>query len=184
MAMEESKMVALGTKAPDFSLKDVVNQKTLSLQDCQGKTGLVVVFMCNHCPFVKHLLGGLMKLANEYRLQGISFVGINANDVQHFPDDSPENMQKLAVEKNFGFPYLFDETQEVAKAYEAACTPDFFVYNHALSLVYRGQFDDSRPGNGKPVTGESLKGVLEALVNNDIVDPNQKPSLGCSIKWK
>jgi thiol-disulfide isomerase/thioredoxin len=145
---------------------------------------LVVVFMCNHCPFVKHVIDGLVKLAKEYQSRGVAFVGINANDVGEFPEDRPEKMAEFAREKGITFPYLYDETQDVAKQYHAACTPDFFVFDENRRLVYRGQMDDSRPGSNVPVTGADLRAALDAILAEEPVPEEQKPSMGCNIKWK
>ncbi len=177
-------MIPLGSEAPDFRLPDVVSGSELSLGDLKSDVATVLMFICNHCPYVKHLQDGLVEVADEYIPKGVSFVAINSNDVENYPDDSPEKMKEVAEEKGYKFPYLFDETQEVAKAYDAACTPDFFVYDRALKCVYRGQFDDSRPGNGKPVTGKDMRMALDSIVAGEAVDWEQIPSIGCNIKWK
>ncbi len=177
-------MIPLGSEAPDFRLPDVVSGSELSLGDLRSDVATVLMFICNHCPYVKHLQDGLVEVADEYIPKGVSFVAINSNDVENYPDDSPEKMKEVAEEKGYKFPYLFDETQEVAKAYDAACTPDFFVYDRALKCVYRGQFDDSRPGNGKPVTGKDMRMALDSIVAGEAVDWEQIPSIGCNIKWK
>ncbi|MDP3705793.1 MAG: thioredoxin family protein [Legionellaceae bacterium] len=184
MAKTPSAMLPLGTLAPSFSLIDVVSEKQINLDKHAGKVATVIFFICNHCPYVKHIVDELPKLAHQYMPKGIQFIAINANDVTQYPDDSPENMKKLAMEYDFPFVYLFDETQEVAMAYQAKCTPDFFVFNNKLELVYRGQLDDARLGNTVEVTGESIRVALDALINNKAVPEDQKPSLGCSIKWK
>ncbi|MED4452203.1 thioredoxin family protein [Metabacillus fastidiosus] len=184
MARTESKMFPLGSTAPDFNLLNTVNGETVSLQDIKSDTATVMMFICNHCPFVKHVDDELIRLANDYQPKGISFIAISSNDVENYPDDSPENMKKTAEELGYPFPYLYDETQEVAKAYDAACTPDFYIFDGDLKCVYRGQLDDSRPGNEKPVTGESIRAALDALLHNEPVSDVQKPSLGCNIKWK
>lgn len=184
MARTESNMLPLGTEAPDFSLIDVMTGKLLTLDECFGKYGLVVMFICNHCPFVKHVSEELMRVSNDYRVQGFGFVGINSNDASQYPEDSPENMIKTAEANKYPFPYLYDETQEVARAYDAACTPDFYVFDGQKRLVYRGQLDDSRPGNGIPVTGRDLREALDNILSNDVQNPVQKPSIGCNIKWK
>ena len=176
-------MVDLGTKAPDFTLNDVISHQALNLSKHKGKLATVIMFICNHCPFVKHINNELPKLVQSYENKGVQFIAINSNDTQNYPDDSPENMVKTAKENNYNFPYLFDETQEVAKAYNATCTPDFFIYDDELALVYRGQLDDSRPGNGIEVTGQSIREALDALINNQPPLENQKPSIGCNIKW-
>lgn len=184
MAKVPSAMLPLGTQAPDFLLTDTVSNKVLSLQKLAGKHATVIFFICNHCPYVKHIIAELPKVANTYQSKGVSFIAINSNDVARYPDDSPENMAKTAKSYNFPFPYLFDETQEVAQAYDARCTPDFYVFDKKLSLVYRGQFDDSRLGNNIMVTGDSIRRALDRLLDNLTVPEDQKPSLGCSIKWK
>lgn len=179
-----SKMLPLGTKAPDFLLPDVVTEQTFRLRDQAGKRATLIMFLCNHCPFVKHVNAELARLARDYITQGIAFIAINSNDVEHYPDDAPEKMKSTALAEGYGFPYLFDETQEVAKAYQAACTPDFYLFDDNLQLVYRGQLDDSRPGNGIAVTGASLREAMNALLECRPLDFEQKPSMGCNIKWK
>ena len=184
MAKTESAMVTLGTVAPDFALPDVRTNQIISLDQHKGKTATVIAFICNHCPYVKHIQDELPRLARDFAKQGVSLIAINANDVEQYPDDSPENMQITAQSLGYNFPYLFDETQEVATAYQARCTPDFFVFDDQLRLVYRGQLDDSRPSNQIPVTGESIRQALEALIQHTPISSVQKPSLGCNIKWK
>jgi len=184
MAETPSTMVDLGTKAPDFNLPDAVSGENVSLEDVKSDKATVIMFICNHCPFVKHVKEELTKLASEYKKKGASFAAINSNDVENYPQDSPENMKKDAERFGYPFPYLFDETQEVAKAYDAACTPDFYIYDKDLKLVYRGQLDDSRPGNNIPVTGKDLRGALDNVLEGKKVSEEQKPSLGCNIKWK
>ena len=184
MVKTASAMLALGTKAPTFALPDVISQKTVALNKAQGKVATVVMFLCNHCPFVRHINSELPRLAQDYSSKGVGFVAINSNDVNQYPDDSPANMKKTAEEFGYNFPYVFDETQEVAQAYQATCTPDFFVFDHELSLAYRGQLDDSRPGNAVAVTGKSLREALDALILGQPLPAVQKPSLGCNIKWK
>jgi peroxiredoxin len=176
-------MLALGTSAPPFSLPDTKGN-TVLLDDFEGAPALLVMFMCNHCPFVKHILNHLVELVKEYQAKGVAVVGINSNDVANFPDDRPEMMAELVVQAGFTFPYLFDETQQVAKAYRAACTPDFFLFNSERQLVYRGQMDDSRPGNGIPITGADLRAALDAVLLGKDISVDQKPSIGCNIKWK
>jgi peroxiredoxin len=176
-------MLPLGTEAPDFSLPDT-DGHTVSLADFADAKALVVVFMCNHCPFVKHVIDGFVKLVKEYQTKGVAFVGINANDVDSYPEDRPENMSRFARDKGFTFPYLFDATQEAAKRYHAACTPDFFVFDQGRRLVYRGQMDDSRPGRNEPVTGADLRAALDAVLRGEAVPDEQRPSMGCNIKWK
>lgn len=184
MARTESAMLALGTSAPEFSLPDVVSAKTVDSQSAAGPKGLLVMFICRHCPFVKHLEKGLAQLGRDYDGKGIGIVAISSNDAVNFPDDAPESLAEQAREVGFAFPYLYDETQEVARAYDAACTPDFFLFDHEFKLVYRGQFDDSRPGGGAPVTGKDLRSAMDALLAGAPIHPIQKPSLGCNIKWK
>ena len=183
MALTASRMLALGTSAPDFSLPDTAG-KTVSLADFKKSPALLIIFMCNHCPFVKHVLGDLVELIKGYQGKEVAVVGINSNDVANYPDDRPEMMAELARESGFTFPYLYDETQEVAKAYGAACTPDFFLFDGKRSLAYRGQMDDSRPGNGIPVTGADLTAAIDAVIEGKPVVSEQKPSIGCNIKWK
>jgi thiol-disulfide isomerase/thioredoxin len=184
MVKTYSTMLALGTQAPQFKLTNVVSGDKISLGNSTKATATVVMFICNHCPYVKHINKGLTKLANDYKDKSVDFFAINSNDVDHYPDDSPENMKRIAILEGYPFPYLYDETQEVARAYQAACTPDFFVFDNDLLLVYRGQLDDSRPGNPMPVTGNSIRDVLDCLLSNQPIHSEQKPSLGCNIKWK
>jgi len=184
MAATLSKMVPLGTFAPDFNLPDSISGKYFSLNDIKSDIAVVIMFICNHCPYVKHIYKELSDFAKEFIPKCISFAAINSNNYQAYPDDSPEKMKELAIELGFAFPYLVDETQEVAKAYQATCTPDFFVYDKELKLVYRGQFDDSRPGNGKPVTGKDIRLALDALLKGEQVNQEQIPSIGCNIKCK
>jgi len=184
MAATPSVMKPLGSIAPDFKLPDTVSGKVLSLAELKGKVATVVMFICNHCPYVRLLNSEIVKIANEYKPKDVSFVAISSNDVSQYPDDSPEQMKIFAKELGYPFPYLYDESQEAARAYDAACTPDFFVYNKDLKLVYRGQFDDARPGNNKPVTGRDLRTALDAMVQGKPVNEDQRPSIGCNIKWK
>ncbi len=183
MVATNSTMLPLGTKAPDFQLPDTAG-KLVRLADLRGARALVVIFMCNHCPYVKHLRGALAQLGRDYQPQGVAVVGINANDVVNYPADSPEKMAEEARSAGYTFPYLYDATQGVAKAYRAACTPDFYLFDHEQRLVYRGQFDDSRPGNSVPATGKDLRGALDALLAGKPIASAQKASLGCNIKWK
>ncbi|MEX0818536.1 MAG: thioredoxin family protein, partial [Pirellulaceae bacterium] len=183
MVKTASTMLPLGTKAPDFSLVNVDGQ-TASLSDFEGKPALLVIFMCNHCPFVKHVAAELARLGHEYQSRGVAIVGISSNDVSGYPADSPEQMIHEAELQGYSFPYLYDETQEVAKAYKAACTPDFFLFDGEQKLVYRGQLDSSRPGNGIPVTGEDLRGAIDMVLAGEPVPQDQTPSIGCNIKWK
>ncbi len=184
MARTESNMLPLGTLAPEFTLPDTVSGKTLDLQKLTGEKATVIMFICNHCPFVKHVNDELAKLALDYKNKGVGFIAISSNDVENYPDDRPEKMKENAKDNGFTFPYLYDETQEVAKAYDAACTPDFYVFDAGLKLVYRGQLDDSRPGNGIPVTGSDLRAALTAVLEGKEPTSKQKPSIGCNIKWK
>lgn len=176
-------MMPLGTVAPDFALPDTEG-RTVRLADFANAPALLVIFMCNHCPYVKHVRAGLADLARSLRAKGVAVVGINANDAKAYPDDSPEKMRLEAAEAGYTFPYLYDETQEVAKAYTAACTPDFFLFDADRRLVYRGQMDDSRPGNDEPVTGKDLRIAVDALLAGRPVPTEQKPSMGCNIKWR
>ena len=184
MALTPSVMVPLGSTAPEFTLPDPVKGGEKSLSELKSDTATVIMFICNHCPYVKHIQTGIVDLANDYIPRGISFIAINSNDVKNYPDDSPERMKEVADMLGYPFPYLFDESQGVAKAYDAACTPDFFIYDKDLTLVYRGQMDDSRPGNGKPVTGADIRTALDELIAGNQLSPEQVPSIGCNIKWK
>ncbi len=179
-----SNMLPLGTVAPSFNLIDTVSGRTISLEGLKSDKATVIMFICNHCPYVKHINAELVRLTDEYIPKGISFVGISPNDIISYPEDSPENMELIAKELGYKFPYLYDETQEVAKAYNAACTPDIYVFDKDLKLVYRGQFDNARPGNGQPVTGKDLRNTLDSIMAGKPVDEMQIPSIGCSIKWK
>jgi peroxiredoxin len=183
MVQTASTMLPLGTVAPDFRLPDTEGN-WVSMEDYKEAPALLVIFMCNHCPFVKHIIDDLVDLLTEYRAKGLAVVAINSNDVESFPEDRPERMAELAREKEFTFPYLYDESQKVAKAYCAACTPDFFLFDAERKLVYRGQMDDSRPGNGIPITGADLRAALDAVLEGRPVLTDQKPSIGCNIKWK
>jgi peroxiredoxin len=183
MAATNSTMLPLGTQAPDFRLPDT-NGKLVSLADFTGAPALAVIFICNHCPYVKHIRGALAQLGRDYLPRRVALVGISANDANNYPDDSPAEMAKEAKSAGYLFPYLYDETQEVAKAYRAACTPDLYLFDQQQRLAYRGQFDDSRPGNGLPVTGKDLRAALEAVLAGKPVSPSQKASIGCNIKWK
>ena len=184
MVKTESLMLALGTKAPCFALLDPKIKKIRKLDTSNKAKGTVIMFICNHCPYVKHVSKQLTLLANDYLVQGIQFIAINSNNISSYPEDSPENMKQMAIAAQYPFPYLYDETQQVARDYNAACTPDFFVFDQNLLLVYRGQLDDSRPGNQLPVTGKSVREALDCILTNRPVNSNQHPSLGCSIKWK
>ena len=185
MSRTESNMLPLGTKAPDFHLKDMTSgTESFSFADLKGEKGTLVMFICNHCPFVHHVIEEVVMIANDYRVQGLGVVAVSSNDVINYPQDSPELMTEFAFENNFEFPYLYDETQEVAKAYNAACTPDFFLFDNQDKLVYRGQLDDSRHGNGIPLSGSDLRGAIDGVIYNRTINPDQKPSMGCNIKWK
>ena len=184
MALTPSNMLPLGTPAPTFKLQDTVSQKTVSLSDVRSDIATVVIFMCNHCPYVKHIQHSLVETAKKYQAKGVQFVAINSNDISAYPEDSPERMRECAHQFGYPFAYLFDPTQEVAKAYQAACTPDFYVFDKNLECVYRGRFDDSTPGNNKPVTGKDLANALDAMIARRPVDQVQMPSVGCNIKWK
>jgi peroxiredoxin len=183
MALTESNEFILGTKAPSFNLINTIDNKYVSLNDSKGEKGTVIMFICNHCPFVIHVNEELVKMANTYQQKGINFIAISSNDVERYPQDSPELMKELAKEEQYPFPYLFDETQEVAKAYNAACTPDFYIFDADLKAVYQGQLDDSRPDNGKLVTGIDIRNAIDNLLENKPPLENQKPSMGCGIKW-
>lgn len=182
MVAVSSTMLSLGTVAPSFSLPDA-RGGTVRLEDFAGKP-LLVMFLCNHCPFVKHVRDGLVALVRQYQARGIEAVAINANDWAQYPDDSPERMAEEAERYGYTFPYLYDASQETAKAYRAACTPDFYLFDSRHRLVYRGQMDDSRPGNGIPVTGRDLRAAMEALLAGTRIPREQKPSIGCNIKWR
>lgn len=180
-------MLPLGTKAPGFALPDSAEKKislVAILGQAKNQKGLLVVFMCNHCPYVEHIKKALAQFARDYQPKGLAMVGINSNDVKNYPEDSPAQMAKEVKKFGYTFPYLYDESQSVAKAYQAACTPDFFLFDADCRLVYRGQFDDSRPGNGRPVTGADLRTAADALLAGRPISSNQKPSMGCNIKWK
>lgn len=184
MVLTPSTMLSLGTKAPNFTLKDVVSGQTISLDTFAGKKALLVMFICKHCPFVKHVQQELANIGQDYRDHSLGIVAISANDAAKYPDDSPENLAVMAQELGFNFPVCHDETQEVAKAYTAACTPDFFLFDRDYKLVYRGQLDDSRPGNNLPVTGQDLRLAIDQVLAEQTIDFEQKPSIGCNIKWK
>lgn len=184
MALTESNNFPFGTKAPDFYLPDTVSGKWLSLDEIKSDKATVIMFICNHCPYVKHVNSGLVGLAENYLKMGVSFIGINSNDATRYPDDSPGQMTLVAKKNSYPFPYLYDETQEVASAYDAACTPEFYVFDRDMCLVYHGQMDDSRPGNNIPVTGADLAGALDSLLTGKPVSKDQKPGIGCGIKWR
>ncbi|MGE3920373.1 MAG: thioredoxin family protein [Gammaproteobacteria bacterium] len=184
MALTPSNMLPLGTKAPDFTLFDTITHQTKSLDELKSDNGTLIMFICNHCPFVKHVQHELVQLANDYIPKGIAFIAISANDAINYPDDNPQNMEKVAKELGYPFPYLYDESQNVAKQYDAACTPDFYLFDKQLLCVYRGQLDDSRPGNDIPVTGSDLRAAIDNLLAGKPINSEQKPSMGCNIKWK
>ena len=184
MARTESKMIDLGTAAPRFSLPDAVSGRRTGLDDIAGEKATLVMFICNHCPFVVHILDGLMDFARDYPAPDVGMVAISANDVASYPQDGPDKMKALAQEKGFPFPYLYDETQDTARAYDAACTPDFFLFDQQRTLVYRGRFDAASPGNAEPVTGAELRAAVDALLAGQQPPSQQHPSIGCNIKWK
>ena len=184
MAFTESNMLPLGTSAPDFSLPDTVSGKTRSLNDIAGSAATVVIFSCNHCPYVIHVNPEIVRLANDYLPQGVGFVAISANDAEKYPADAPEKMRELAQAVGYPFPYLYDETQLVARSYDAACTPDFYVFDKNMRLAYRGRLDDSRPNSGTPLTGRDLRAALDAVLAGAEPVAKQYPSAGCNIKWK
>lgn len=184
MVATPSKMIPLGTIAPDFVLPDTVSGKTISLSDYKSTIATVVMFICNHCPYVKHINAELVNLTKEYIQKGVSFVAISSNDIDGYPEDSPQEMKKNAEMLGYPFPYLYDESQDVARAYDAACTPDFYIFDGDMKLVYRGQFDDSRPANQITVTGKDLRRALDSIKKGEGVSAEQRPSIGCNIKWK
>jgi thiol-disulfide isomerase/thioredoxin len=184
MAATETLQIPLGYKAPYFKLPDTISGKTVSLDELKSDIATVVMFICNHCPYVKHINKALVQLANDYQPKGIKFIAISSNDVIKYPDDDPVLMKENALKEGYAFPYLYDETQEVAKKYFAACTPDFSIFDKDLLCVYRGQLDDSRPGNSIVPNGKDIRNVLEAILNNQAISNIQRPSIGCNIKWK
>src|SRR6185436_16912173 len=184
MAKTLSTMLDLGTTAPEFTLPDVASGKTMTLGDFADRKALLVMFICRHCPFVKHIEQELARLGTDYANQDVSMVAISANDAAEYPDDAPESLQEMAEQLSFSFPFLYDESQSVAKAYSAACTPDFFLFDQSRKLVYRGQLDDSRPESGIPVTGKDLRAAIDAVLSDAAVNPDQRASIGCNIKWK
>lgn len=184
MAATPSAMMPLGTKAPDFSLNDTVSGKKLSLSELKGERATLVMFICNHCPYVLHVNDELVRVARDYRPNGVSFIAISSNDAENYPQDGPELMKEQAKKVGYPFPYLYDESQDVARAYNAACTPDLFLFDHDLKCVYRGQLDGSRPKNDIPVTGKDLRAALDAVLAGKEVSKHQIPSIGCNIKWK
>jgi len=184
MAQTSSNMVPLGTLAPSFYLKDTNSNYHYSFDEIKGVKGTLVVFICNHCPFVHHIVEELVMIANDYRVQGLGIIAISSNDVEKYPQDGPELMTEFAFQNRFEFPYLFDESQEVAQAFGATCTPDFFLFDTQNKLFYRGQLDDSRPGNGIPTSGSDLRNAIDSLIYNRNLASPQKPNVGCGIKWK
>jgi peroxiredoxin len=184
MARTESTMLALGTFAPAFDLPDVVSGEIINLEAFKGKKALLVMFICRHCPYVKHVQGELAKLGRDYAPQSLGIAAISSNDAVAYPDDAPESLREMALELDFNFPFCYDETQDVARAYAAVCTPDFFLFDRDRKLAYRGQLDSSRRGNDIPVTGRDLRAAIDAVLNDKPVDANQKPSIGCNIKWR
>ncbi|HEX8144166.1 MAG TPA: thioredoxin family protein [Pyrinomonadaceae bacterium] len=184
MVRTASVMVELGTAAPPFNLPDVVSGKTITLRDFEDKKALLVMFICRHCPYVKHVQEELARLGRDYQGREVGILAISSNDAEQNPDDAPASLREMAEELGFTFPYCYDESQEIARAYSAACTPDFYLFDQSRKLVYRGQLDDSRPGNGKPVTGSDLRAALDAVIQDKPVNPDQRASLGCNIKWK
>lgn len=177
-------MLPLGTKAPDFALPDTVSGNVVSLDDIKSDKATVIMFLCNHCPYVHHVNTEIVRLVADYKKQGVGFAGISSNDVAHYPEDSPELMKKVAAELGYDFPYLYDESQEIARNYDAACTPDFYVFDGSQTLVYRGRLDDSRPGNNIPCTGSDLRSAIDAVLSGQSLSETQYPSGGCGIKWK
>lgn len=184
MAQTPSTMLDLGTMAPDFALPDAVTGKIIKRDDFKSASALLVMFVCNHCPYVKHIQSALAQLARDYQPKGVAVIAISSNDADKYPDDSPEKMKEEARHAGYIFPYLYDADQAVAKAYRAACTPDFFVFDKKRALVYRGQFDNARPKNTEPVTGADMRAALDAVLTDKAISPEQKPSVGCNIKWK
>ena len=184
MALTPSNMLPLGTIAPEFVLPDVISGRDVTINDIVGTKGLLIMFICNHCPYVKHVQEQIVELSNDYQNQGINLVAISSNDVEAYPEDSPAGMRDEAKKWQYAFPYLYDESQMVARAYDAACTPDFYLFNKNLELVYRGQLDSSRPGNNVPVTGDDLRAAMDDLIFGNPINKEQLPSVGCDIKWK
>jgi len=184
MSLTESNMIGLGTKAPNFKLTDTISENQYNFEDISGENGTVVMFICNHCPYVIHVNRQIVDLANDYIPQGLGFVAISSNDVENYPEDKPEIMKVVGKALKFPFPYLYDESQEVARAYDAACTPDFYLFDKNAQLVYRGRLDENRPSSAKEPTGEALRNAIDAMIQGKEVDPKQYPSAGCNIKWK
>jgi len=184
MSFVESNMFPLGSSAPDFNLPDTVSGANLSLNDLKGEQATVVMFLCNHCPYVIHVNEEIVRITKDYAEKGIAFVGISSNDVENYPQDGPDKMKIHAAETGYNFPYLYDESQEIAKAYDAACTPDFYIFDAGLKLTYRGRIDDSRPGKDIPLSGKDMRSALDAMLAKEAVSDTQYPSGGCNIKWK
>jgi len=184
MTLTLSTMLPLWTEAPDFHLKDIVSDSEFSLATFSGKKALLVMFICRHCPYVKHVKQELAQIGKDYEEKNIGIIAISANDITEYPEDAPDSLKQMAKEEGYVFPYCYDDTQEVAKAYTAACTPEFFLFDEERKLVYRGQLDDSRPGNGLPVTGKDLRAAIDATLTNQPISGHQRPSIGCNIKWK
>lgn len=184
MVLTNSQMLDLGTRAPSFSLPDVVSGKMVSLESFDDAQALLVMFICRHCPYVKHVQEELARIGRDYQGRSLGIVAISSNDAENYPEDAPERLKEMAESLGFTFPFCYDESQETAKAYSAACTPDFFLFDRERRLVYRGQLDDSRPGNDRPVTGRDLRAAIDAVLEGRPVNPNQRPSTGCNIKWK
>jgi thiol-disulfide isomerase/thioredoxin len=184
MALTPSSMLPLGTIAPDFNLLDVVTGKRVALNDIKSPKATVIMFICNHCPYVKHIQSQIVQIPKDYQPKGVSFAAICSNDAKNYPEDAPDQMKQLAVNLGYAFPYLYDETQDIARAYHAECTPDFFVFDGGLKCVYRGQMDDSRRGNKHPVNGKDIREALDSILSGKPVSSMQKPSVGCNIKWK
>ncbi len=184
MALTPSRMLPLGTPAPDFRLPDTASGKTLTLSELKSDKATVLMFICNHCPYVKHVNPELIRVAHDYQPKGVSFIAISSNDAANYPEDAPDKMRETAVRLGYPFAYLYDESQAVARAYQAACTPDFYVFDGELKLVYRGRLDGATPGNAVPLTGQDLRAALDAVLAGRPVNPDQKPSMGCNIKWK
>lgn len=184
MALTPSTMLPLNTIAPDFSLPDTVSEKTISLNALSPEKATVIMFICNHCPYVVHIVEKLSEIAATYKNKSVRFIAISANDIENYPQDAPDKMKQFAKTHHFSFPYLYDESQAIAKAYQAACTPDFYLFDEKMALQYRGRFDESTPGNNKPVTGKDLIAAMDNLLTGQPIHADQKPSMGCNIKWK
>lgn len=184
MSNTPSNMLSLGTKAPSFKLKDTNSNDVFGFEDVKGSKGTLIMFICNHCPFVHHVIPEIIMISNDYRVQGLGIVAISSNNIEKYPEDAPELMTEFAFKNRFEFPYLFDESQEIAKYLDAACTPDFYLFDGRDQLVYRGQLDDSRPSNGIPLSGSDLRNAIDGVIYNRSIASDQKPSIGCNIKWK